>query len=286
MNYALAALSLWVAFFMSPAIGNERPPFAGTAVARGQGPVQAWYGKPTHRYDHGVLGDAIEGGSLTVVDDNGHKYELILSDEFVFEDITPRIADLDGDGQNEVITIRTSLVAGAAVAVYQIRDGKLSERASTKPLGSSHRWLSIAGIADFIGDGRQQIAIVKTPHIGGILEVLSLGTSELISLYPPQTGYSTHYIGAKFVSLAVVGQIFPDRPDQLILPDQSRRSIFVLGLSKGVKILSSKQIPSRVIQPLQIDRQGKIIVALESGKTIAISIKPHTSDLPSKASTR
>ncbi len=59
---------------------------------------KAWYGRPTGRYAHGVLGDAIEGGSLVVVTDNGRKREFVLPENQVFEDITPRIRDLDGDG--------------------------------------------------------------------------------------------------------------------------------------------------------------------------------------------
>ncbi len=111
---------------------------------------------------------------MIAIDEERRRDELVLPQTRVFEDITPRLADLDGDGRNEVVAIRTDVSAGAAVAVYHMVDGKLKERAATAPLRLANRWLSLAAIADFRGDGRRQIAVVKTPHIGGILEILAL----------------------------------------------------------------------------------------------------------------
>lgn len=268
--YALLLVPLM--FASVAAFGQERLPHGGVAEVKGKGPVRAWYERPTTRYDHGVLGDAIEGGSLVVIDDAGRRHELVLPDAYVFEDITPRIADLDGDGQNEVVAIRTKLTAGSAVAVYQLQGGKLVERASTAPLGSSHRWLSIAGIGDFRGTGRREIAIVKTPHIGGILELLSLQDDKLVRLYPPQTGYSTHYIGARFVSLAYTGDVTGDGHVKLVLPSQNRTRIAVLDLKKGVDVLSSHDLPARLAQPLRSLGQGRLEATLETGKTVIVDV--------------
>ena len=252
--------------------GKDRLPHGGEAEAQGNGAVRAWYEQPTKRYDHGVLGDAIEGGSLVVLDNAGHKYELVLPEAFVFEDITPRIADLDGDGQNEVITIRTKLTAGAAIVVYHLKGDKLVEKASTPPLGVPHRWLSIAGIGDFLGDGHREIAVVKTPHIGGVLEVLSLQANKLVRLYAPQLGYSTHFIGARFVSLAAVGDVSGDGVSKLVLPNQNRDRVIVLDLRKGVDVLSSHDLPARIAQPLRLLGQGRLEATLETGKTVIVDL--------------
>lgn len=256
----------------STVFGKDRLPYGGEATAQGNGPVKAWYERPTTRYDHGVLGDAIEGGSLVVLDEVGRKYELVLPETYVFEDITPRIADLDGDGQNEVVTIRTKLTAGAAIAVYQLQDGKLVEKASTQPIGAPHRWLSIAGIGDFLGDGHREIAVVKTPHIAGVLEILSLRGDKLVRLYTPQLGYSTHFIGAHFVSLAVVGQNAGDGASRLILPTQGRDRIVVLDLRKGVVVVSSHALPARLTEPLRLIEPGRVEATLETGKTLVIDL--------------
>jgi len=56
--------------------------------------VYAQYINPTERYIHRVMGDSIEGAGLVVVIDSIF-YELILPDNYVFEDIRPRLFDVD-----------------------------------------------------------------------------------------------------------------------------------------------------------------------------------------------
>ena len=272
MRFPFIFLLIPLLVLPSEALVKDRLPRGGVAEASGNGPVRAWYEKPTQRYDHGVLGDAIEGGSLVVFDDAGRKFELVLPEAFVFEDVMPRIADLDGDGQNEVVTIRTKLSAGAAVAVYQLRSGRLVEKASTPPLGIPHRWLSIAGIGNFLGIGRREIAVVKTPHIGGVLEILSLQGNKLVRLYEPQLGYSTHFIGARFVSLAVVGDVMGEGVSNLVLPNQRRDRIIVLDLRKGVDVLASRDLPARIVQPLRLLGQGRLEAMLETGQSAVVDL--------------
>ena len=142
----IAVAALAICALTSAGLAQERLPDGDIATAGGSGPVQAWYGQPTTRYDHAILGDAIEGGSLVVIDAQGIRHELVLPERLVFEDITPRLADLDGDGRSEIVTIRTDVTAGAAVAVYELAEGQLVERAATAPIGLPHRWLSIAEI--------------------------------------------------------------------------------------------------------------------------------------------
>lgn len=252
------------------ASAQDRLPDGGTAQAAGKGVVQAWYARPTDRYPHGVLGDAIEGGSLVAVDDARRQFELVLPAGEVFEDITPRIADLDGDGRNEVVTIRSALRAGASVAIYEIAEEGLVERAATEPLGRPNRWLSIAAIADFRGNGARQIAIVKTPHIGGVLELLALQGDKLVSLYPPQPGYSTHVIGSRILSLAGVGDLDGDRAAELAVPDQGRRRLIVLRFGTEVETVFSRDLPARIAGAIQLHGGKRIAVPLETGETLTL----------------
>ncbi len=251
---------------------QDRLPDGGVAEAAGLGAVRAWYGRPTTRYEHGVLGDAIEAGSLIAVDDAGRRDELVLPQAHVFEDITPRLADLDGDGRNEVIAIRTGVSAGAAVAIYQMLDGQLVERTATAPLGRPNLWLSVAGIADFLGDGRRQIAIVKTPHIGGTLEILALRGDALVSLYPPQPGYSTHIIGSRILSLAGAGDLNGDGAAELALPDQSRRRLIVLRFGRRVKQVLAHDLLARINAQIRIGGAKTIAAPLETGETVRVRL--------------
>ena len=150
------------------------------ATNEDRGDIQAaWYGSPTQRYGHGILGDRTEAGELIVKLASGGILSLVLPNTEVFEDRAPRLVDLDGDGSTEVITIRSSLSKGASVTLYSLSDGKLIERATTGFIGRAYRWLNIAGIARFLGSQSKEIAFVRTPHIGGTLFIYRYGDGQL-----------------------------------------------------------------------------------------------------------
>lgn len=272
MGRSCLAAALLYGLLVSVGTAADRLPDGGVTKATGQGPVQAWFGRPTDRYDHGVLGDAIEGGSLVVLDEAGNQHELVLPERYVFEDITPRLVDLDGDGRNEVIAIRSDVAAGASVAVYQLTAGRLTEAAATAPIGTRHRWLSIAGIADYTGNGRREIAVVTTPHIGGVLELLAWKGRQLVSLHDPQAGYSTHFIGSRDVSLAVSSDLTGDGTAELVLPNQARTRILVLSFNEGTEVLWMQDLPARIERPVQVLAQRRIAVPLETGETLRIDL--------------
>lgn len=70
--------------------------------------VGADFDSPTGRYGHAILGDAIEFGELVIaVEDWVHttRYRVTLPQDHVFEDLTPRLWDITGDGLPEVVVI-------------------------------------------------------------------------------------------------------------------------------------------------------------------------------------
>ena len=145
---------------------------------------------PTDRYDHAVLGDAMEWGGLDLTTASGQVLRVTLPESRVFEDVTTRLADLDGDGDREVVVVETDIARGAMLAVYDA-SGRV---AATAPFGETHRWLAPAGIADLDGDGRIEIAYVDRPHLARELVVVRLEGAELIEL-ARLAGLTNHRIG-------------------------------------------------------------------------------------------
>jgi len=205
-------------------------PDGGVAVHPSPGIASAWYSQPTWRYNHGVLGDSIESGGLSVKDGKGNVYTYQLAEDSVFEDITPRLADLDGDGRAEVITIKSFLDAGASLAIFGLRSGRLELIASTPPIGTSNRWLNIAGISDLNGDGLIDIATVVTPHIGGTLEIWSFKDGKLV-MTASKYGFSNHFIGSRNLDLSAVGDVSGDGKINITIPGAARRQLRIMTLS-------------------------------------------------------
>ena len=165
---------------------------SGPAAA---GIVSARYLEPTTRYAHGVLGDAIEYGALEMEMTDGRRVTLTLPESSVFEDIAPRLADVDGDGAPEVITVESSLTRGARLAVYGV-DGLI---AATPHIGRSSRWLAPLGAADLDGDGKIELAYIDRPHLAKILRIWRFDDGALVPL-AERGGLTNHRIGEDFIS--------------------------------------------------------------------------------------
>ena len=126
------------------ATGGDTLPDGHIASARKGDISKAWY--TAHKpLSSRILDDAIEAGGLNVKLRNGSKIEFSLPKNQVFEDRTPRLMDLDGDGRNEVITLLSSRSGGAAIAVYGAKAGKMALLDRTPFIGLSNRWRNIAG---------------------------------------------------------------------------------------------------------------------------------------------
>ena len=170
---------------------------AGAVAAEGalDPPIlQADLVDPTGRYDHAVLGDALEWGGLRLVVGD-RTVTLTLPENRVFEDVEARLADVTGDGAPEVIVVETDLAQGASLALY----GPQGKIAATPFIGQRHRWLAPAGIADFDGDGRIEIAYVDRPHLRKELVFVRLDGDRLVeTLRLP--GLTNHRIGEDVIS--------------------------------------------------------------------------------------
>lgn len=166
--------------------------------------IGAVFDQPTGRYPHGVLGDAIEYGAL-IAHEAREEAAVELPASRVFEDIAPRLADIGGTDKPEIIVVESDAERGAMLAIYRASfvDGysaRLRRVAATEPIGTRFRWLAPAGIADFDGDGQNDIAYVETPHLAGILRIVTLRDGALVEIAAARPGFSNHRIGEAFIS--------------------------------------------------------------------------------------
>ncbi len=154
---------------------------------------------PTTRYAHGVLGDAIEFGGLSISFDgrNGvtSNVTVELPIDHVFEDIEPRLVDLNLDGHADaVMVVETDMALGAALALY----GPTGKIAETPHIGRTNRWLAPVGAADLDGDGHIEIAYIDRPHLAKTLRIWRFSNQRLneIAQIP---GLTNHRIGDDFI---------------------------------------------------------------------------------------
>ncbi|CAM3559479.1 hypothetical protein [Deinococcus frigens] len=168
------------------------------------------------RYDHGILGDAVEATEITVFERHGLTVlaRLSLPAPFVFEDLQARPVRLTDD-KDSLAVVRSSPGRGAALALVAGAGSRLRVQAAGPDFGQTHRWLAPA-----VGFG--QLWAVQTPHIGGRL-VQYTRSGEALEASAPVDGLSSHSIGSRNLNAAVV-----TAPGQLVVPAQDHRSLLAL----------------------------------------------------------
>ena len=160
--------------------------------------VSARYLEPTDRYAHGVLGDAIEWGTLEIRLKDNTRRRLVLPESRVFEDLEPRLFDVDLDGDFEVIVIESSATLGARLSIYD-ENGLL---AANPYIGTRNRWLAPVGAADLDGDGKIEIAYIDRPHLAKTLRIWRYENGVLTEV-AQKPGLTNHRIGEDFISSGI-----------------------------------------------------------------------------------
>lgn len=245
-------------------------------IVPGTGNIRsAWFAAPTGRYGHAVLGDGIEAAALKVETSSGKLLSYRLEDKSVFEDLTPRLADIDGDGHDEIIAVRSYPDRGAAVALFGVRDGKLVRLAESDPIGLPYRWLNPVGAGDFDGDGKAEIAVIRTPHIGGILMFYRRDGERLVE-FDRLSGFSNHSIGSTVLGMSAVLDLDGDRAQDILAPDQGRTGLRAVSYVGG-KFRSLWTVPnslpiatSIVVVPLDGHGGKDILYGLADGSVMLL----------------
>ncbi|WP_137044067.1 VCBS repeat-containing protein [Pseudolabrys sp. FHR47] len=246
----------------------------GSTVVTGTRDIaRAWFAAPTKRYGHAVLGDDIEAGSLVIETPDGASHTVALGDDAVFEDLTPRLADLDGDGHDEIVVVKSYLKRGAAIAVIAQRNGRYRVVAETTPLGAPNRWQNPAGIADFTGDGKIDIALVRQPHAVGALELWTYDKGRLRQT-ASLNGFSNHVIGSPALGMSAVADVDGDGTPDLALPSFDLTRLRIMSFRPAPREIARIALPSNAAGNIGIiARNGAppaLAVALADGTLVVV----------------
>lgn len=176
---------------------------SGAAAAPPQTIVAAEYSEPTDRYPHGILGDDVEWGALSITVDacsgcaraDLRTFLIRLPRHRVFEDTEPRIVDLEGKGYPSVIVVESDAKFGARLAIYTEK----GFQAGTPFIGRSNRWLAPIGAADLDGDGAIELAYIDRPHLAKTLRVWRYAAGDLSEL-ASESGLTNHRIGERDIA--------------------------------------------------------------------------------------
>jgi hypothetical protein len=177
---------------------------------------------PTQRYRHGILGDEIEAGAVTLLrqDDLTPIATYTVAAPAVIEQ--RRVAAFPAAGPYGMLLTRSTPDAGAGVTAIALEGGKLTEVASAPPIGTKNRWLNLFAVS-----GPNAYA-VRTPHLGGPLERFRIAGARLeVTRYA--LGVTNHRLGSRNLDLALLLPApEPGDVDVLALPSPDLRQVHVV----------------------------------------------------------
>lgn len=237
----------------------------------------AWLSSPVQRYRHYVLGLDAEPETLTTSLTDRRLFRLTLPTEAVFEDRIPRLVDIDGDGRDEVVVVKSHQRTGSVVAVAKIKSQAegLTIIAESAAPGEPFRWINPAGIAAFTGQGRLEIAAVRQPHAVGELELLVM-TGGRLEVVLVVGDVSNHAIGSFHQTLHVVADFNGDGVPDLAIPSFDRRELRFLSF-KGGKVTEFHRVmlPTRAQEDFRlvmVDNKPAVDVGFASGRRHVVTL--------------
>lgn len=201
-------------------------PLPDARVVRGDGGTLAVASDPTRAYEHGVLGDEVEAGSVTLLKGGaeGPKVSGRIHPESggVFETLAPMWFEAS-PGRELLAVTESEGEGGSRISAYA-PDGTLA--LSGPPAGEPMQWRHLLAAGPFGPNGETELAVTKTPHVGGVVEFyrpnLEERTLEIAATLP---GYSTHTLYSRNLDAARAGDLDGDGAWEVLVPDRFRTEL-------------------------------------------------------------
>ena len=205
----------------------------------------------TTRYAHGVLGDQIEAGSITLVETSPPPHVALtipIPEPSVIEGIAPIWADLTGDGIREIIVTVSNEQVGAKVVVF---DEKGQQIATGPAIGRAYRWRHKLVVGPFGPTGEPELTEAITPHLSSKAQFFALH-GDTLEIKGAVSGYTSHLIGSANLDMAIAGDFNGDGQVELVLPVLRTRAELG-GLQRtedGAEVIWTLPVGGRVITNL------------------------------------
>ena len=189
---------------------------------------------PTRRYVHGVVGDDLEADAITVLEPEDGGLEVagrvFAESGGVFELVLP-LWFVGPDGRELLAVTESAEGVGSRIAVYE-PGGALV--AAGPFFGEPQRWRHLLAAGPFGPKGGTEIAAVRTPRIGGVVEFyrLDAGAGEL-EVAATRPGYSSHAIYSRNLDTARAGDLDGDGRWELLVPNQGYTELGAVRHGRG-----------------------------------------------------
>lgn len=222
---------------------------------------------PTDRYPHGVLGDDLEAGAVTLAatdPDLRILRQIVIPAPGVVEGVSPLWLDMNGDGSREILVTISGREQGARLVLYSEEGEVLA--AGPAP-GQGFRWRHQLAAAPLGPDGEIMIVDVLRPHLDAVLEYFIWKGEQLVRK-AALPGFSSHRIGSRNLDMARVGDLDGDGVLEVLVPDQSQTSLNGISLENGEAVLDWRvELESRLTSnPAGVSlADGRLVLGAAAG---------------------
>ncbi len=197
-------------------------------VMNEKGQVALYANATNQRYVHAIMGDDLEGSTLLIVEVVEDALRVVarvdLPGEDVFEGLSPMWADVNDDGQADLITTVSNSSRGAQIRAYLFDGTKFTSEVDGPAIGQGFRWRHQLAWGAFGPNGEHELVDVLTPHIGGVVEFYQFDGNSL-NIVAQLRGATSHLIGSRNLDMAVAGDFNGDGQLEIAVLNQARDTV-------------------------------------------------------------